>query len=702
MNVIISNKTMKKYIFGSAILLAAMGTFTSCDLDEYNPTEVSGDKILDSPEGLYGMQALCYQPIYSQLYSVFDFMQMAELGTDIWWCDRNRTSIEQMFYYEGITSATNKGWDKAFTQMYSALGLCNTVIEHGKDKEDAQTKTLVAEAYYLRAMYHLLLTTYYGPITLVTSSPSETADLNPKRNTLSEIYSLIVSDLQYAVQNLPNEQTNRARATRKAAKGMLCRAYIQGAGQGLSDASGKSYWELARQESEDFITNMSQYNAYLYEDVSDVWADDNNRNNKEFLFVAAGLDATSDVDMYNASSSFNNKLFAYSYCNQKNLQELSLIEDDQYDPLYGRTNQSELAPSEYLLHCFNPSWDKRWENSFQTAYFGYSKHRLGTKTFNNSRVKWVEDAEGENEATMGNFGIDEEMVNKRIVPYVDLDSISYAGGGAQYPAMVWAKGRTAVGSTADPMQYLSKVKKIYVVDYPVAADDNRFYLYLYPEWADEYKNGYDKSGRVYCSVKIGSLFTTDDAGYRRYIMNQEELKVAEPSISKVTNVYTTRPSLNKYIWNYEGVYNGSNMQVRNGDVAVMRMAEIYLIAAEAEQHLGHGEKAAEYLNDLRRRAARATAKPADWELATATEEDIFDEYARELCGEFQRWSLLQRHQAFADRLTKYNGRAAQNYKSHMIWRPISATFLQQIDNKEEYGDNGYGTTAASGLDGFLQ
>ena len=700
---------MKKNTYYAMAALLGFGTMASCDLDEYNPNSISSEESLATEEGFYGMQALCYQPIYAQLYSVFDFMQMAECGTDIWWCDRNRTSIEQMFYYEGLTPTTGKGWDKSFTQLYAALGLCNTIINTEIDESSddaAEMKALQAETYFLRAFYHLQLTTYFGPITLVTGSPEESMTLKPKRNTLSEIYAQIVSDLKYAETNLPLSQSNRARATKKAAKALLCRAYAQGAGQGLSDEQGVSYWQRAKEESEDMIERMGDYDAYLYDDVSDLWADDNNRDNKEFLFVAAGQDACSDATLYNASSSFTNKLFVYCYCNQKNLRELSLIEDEQYDPLYGRTNQSELAPSEYLLHCFDPSWDQRWEYSFQTAYFGYSMHREGSKKFNDSRVKWTESATESNEAQMSLYGVSfNDDKTHRIVPYVDLNLVTYTAGGNQYPARVWPKGRAAVGSSVTNEEVeamLTDVKKIYANPYPLDADDNRFYLYLYPEWDTKNYATYDRNDRVYCSVAIGDLFTDDASGYRRYIANQEEMKANASYISKNTNVYTERPSLNKFIWNYEGVYYGSNMQIRNGDVPVIRMAEVYLIAAEAEQKLGNEAKAAEYLNVLRKRAARATATESDYKLASADEETILDEYAREMCGEFQRWAILQRHGALADRLAEYNGRAAQSFKPYMVWRPISATFLQQIDNKDEYGDNGYGTTASSGLDGYLQ
>ena len=132
------------------------------------------------------------------------------------------------------------------------------------------------------------------------------------------------------------------------------------------------------------------------------------------------------------------------------------------------------------------------------------------------------------------------------------------------------------------------------------------------------------------------------------------------------------------------------MQCKTGDMFIMRMAEVYLIAAEAEERLGNGAKAAEYLNVLRKRACRNEADfEANMKLTTATEDDVLDEYARELCGEFTRWALLKRHKAFETRLPKYNPRAAVNFSQKNYLRPISYTFLNQIENSAEYGTNGY-------------
>ena len=681
---------MKKYVLKSVIALCATFFLASCSLDEYDPTGTDTSASLTEYDKWYGMQTKCYEPIYGQLYPVADFLQVAEAGTDLWLTPNNKDGYKELFYYEALVPYANKQWDKFFTQAYSALGICSSTIQNAEKMEQTdEVKTLYAETRFLRGFYHLLLTTYYGPITLVTGSIEDGANLTPKRNTLTEIYTSVIGDLEYAMNNLGKTpyHNNRARATKKAALGILCRAYVQAAGQGLNAPDGTSYWQKAAELAADFVADTeaggARYGGFLYDDIEDVWAQDNNRTNKEALFVAAGIDSHVDADTWAGAYAGANKLFAYCYWNQKECADISKIASDKQNYLYGRTNSGLFAPSKYLLDLYNASWDKRWENSFQTSFGGFSMEQPGW-------IKYAANTVTLNPKVCKLYGIDMSMANKKIYPYADCDGSSIQGdaGGNQYTAKVWPKGETS-----GDVSKLIKPKNVYVMEYPADKNDNHIFLYL----SKDNLSTEDKAGRVYACVNIDDLFDENGAYWATNVGTAFGQKYGE------TNpLYKTFPCLLKFNWNYDGVFNGSNLQVKNGDIFIMRSAEVYLIAAEAYQKLGNGAKAAEYINKLRKRAARAGVQESIYKLANATESDVLDEFARELCGEHQRWAVLQRHQAFRTQLAKGNKRAAATFQNFHKWRPISQTFLQQIDNAEEYGDNGYGTTAKSGLDGFEQ
>lgn len=671
--------------------LCATAFLASCSLDEYDPLGSDTSSSLTDYDKWYGMQTKSYNSIYGELYPVADFLQVAEGGTDLWLTPENKDGYKELFYYEALVPFAGKQWDKFFMQAYSALGNCVSVIKNSEKMEQTNdVKVLTAEARFLRGFYHLLLTTYYGPITLVTNSAEEAADLTPKRNTLSEIYKSVTEDLEYAMNNLGKTpyNNNRARATKKAALGMLCRAYVQAAGQGLTAPDGQSYWEKAAILAAEFVADTeaggTKYGGYLYDDISDVWAQDNNRTNKEALFVAAGVDSNTDLDSWNYANAGRNKLFAYCYWNQNVCPDLSKIKSDKQNYLYGRTNSGLFAPSKYLLDLYNASWDKRWENSFQTSFGGFSMVQPGWKKYKEESVAKL------NPKLANQFKIDMDMATKSIYPYADCNAKKEEQdpGGNQYTASVWPKGETS-----GDVEKLTRPKNIYVMDYPAAKDDNRIFLYLSKENLTEA----DKKGRVYACVNIDDLFDSNGSYWNTNVGNAFGQKYGE------TNpLYKTYPCLLKFNWNYDGVFNGGNLQVKNGDIFIMRSAEVYLIAAEAYQKLGNGAKAAEYINKLRKRAARAGVAESTYKLSNATESDVLDEFARELCGEHQRWAVLQRHQAFRTQLGKGNKRALAAFKDFHKWRPISQSFLQMIDNAEEYGDNGYGTTAKSGLEGFEQ
>ena len=149
-------------------------------------------------------------------------------------------------------------------------------------------------------------------------------------------------------------------------------------------------------------------------------------------------------------------------------------------------------------------------------------------------------------------------------------------------------------------------------------------------------------------------------------------------------VYTTDqynqvifPSLNKWIDNTR-----PNRQHTQGqrDFILMRLADAYLIRAEAHLKQGNAAQAAEDLNVIRRRGAW-DGEEASMEI-TAAEVDIdfiLDERARELVGEGHRWFDLVRTNKLVERVKAHNLDATNNIQPYHVLRPIP---LDQIDRTE--------------------
>jgi hypothetical protein len=186
---------------------------------------------------------------------------------------------------------------------------------------------------------------------------------------------------------------------------------------------------------------------------------------------------------------------------------------------------------------------------------------------------------------------------------------------------------------------------------------------------------------------VASVAPTKDS--RRYIMFLPD-DATNPNVYYGRSVpdhdgYTDQnryyPSLKKFRSSQPRPGNDPNISSVRPFI-VYRLAETYLIAAEAAHKIGNNAEAANLINVVRTRAAANSGAVAAMTANTLADLDargidyILDERSRELAGEQTRWTDLARTGKLIERVNLYNNYAARpgaeipNPQPHHTLRPI--------------------------------
>jgi starch-binding outer membrane protein, SusD/RagB family len=134
-------------------------------------------------------------------------------------------SIEWWEVHPSNTFAAEK-WIWAYMGISRANTVLN-VIDKTAGLPENRTAEMKAEALFLRALFYfdarLVFGDYIPLISEITKDPSKVSNVNPDGAVLD----FIISDLKFAMDNLPEVQSQPGRPTKYAAMALAARAYLQ-------------------------------------------------------------------------------------------------------------------------------------------------------------------------------------------------------------------------------------------------------------------------------------------------------------------------------------------------------------------------------------------------------------------------------------------------------------------------------------------
>ena len=166
----------------------------------------------------------------------------------------------------------------------------------------------------------------------------------------------------------------------------------------------------------------------------------------------------------------------------------------------------------------------------------------------------------------------------------------------------------------------------------------------------------------------------------RRVVTQQEKDSRPPILIRGIDEWDGRsfPTLRKHIDPNRATTNDPSGE---RDFQVFRLAETYLLAAEAEIMQNKLSEAADHINAVRVRAAEPGAEAAIEISANDVDIDLLlDERARELAGEMKRWFDLKRTNKLIERVRLYNPDGAPNIQPFHRLRPIPQAEIDRATN----------------------
>jgi len=254
---IFKTKLITQILAGFIMILVTIGCVK---LDE-TPMDFPGpDNYYNTPEQIVAALAGSMSRLYSQ---------WGNYSYEGWWV----FETDQGYWAELDFSASHANW--VWRAHYRSTAILNSIVGAlNEDRLGSQVSQntkdeLMAQATFVRAFNYFCLVRCYGDVPLITEDTDMVGDAI-SRDPIADVYALIISDLQTAVNGLPESWADYpGRPSADAARSLLAKVYMTMATAPLKATDNA---QNARDMAKSVMDNGVHY---LVEDVYDVFKIEN-------------------------------------------------------------------------------------------------------------------------------------------------------------------------------------------------------------------------------------------------------------------------------------------------------------------------------------------------------------------------------------------------------------------------------------------
>ncbi|MFW5656070.1 MAG: RagB/SusD family nutrient uptake outer membrane protein [Bacteroidota bacterium] len=623
---------MKQIIF--FILIVAFSSLSCSDfLEEEYLSGENSTTITQSEEGMESLVNASY--IFLRVwYGKENQWDLTESGTDIytWGLDNRSAGFNT---YSGLVGEEQDRMAAMWFELYTALNTCNLAIREIDAAPYASDDLKMArkgELHFLRAHYLWLVVENWGSVHFMLE-PVEEAVHTANRTPIATFYDQIIADLEVALENVPLT-AEYGRITEPVTKAFLARVHLMW-GSYLKNGLTIDNKEFIAANQAESTANFTKAEQYANDVISDY----------DYELLAQWSDIWSIDNIKN-----DEIIWAVNYSDDATFTQSNLVNPWDED---GEVYNHEYAIQREGGHQGHVMYEIRYEN----LSWGMERDLFNGRGFQRwMPTKFFIDLFDENadQRFYGSFknvwyaNLEDDLMPKW-KPFMFVD-----GEKVDVPQEKWTKPMFHAGDTS-----------IFFSKTPVPAslkakfNPNDVYSF-HPE-------------KGYLIFDINDMYLPDGSPNNDVINRQYYF----PITKKYQD--TTRLELAQAF--------------SKRDAYVIRISEMYLIAAEAALENGNAPEAYSNLEIL----ANHRAYDGDGASllsgygvnsgADVTIDFLLDERARELATEGLRYWDLKRTGKLLERVQAHNPDAAPNIDEKHYLRFIPQEQLDAIRNKEEFTQN---------------